>query len=315
MLAVEHLTKIFKGKKNLFGSSTKDFKAVDNISFQIKAGEVVGFLGPNGAGKTTTIKMLLDLLTPTSGSIKYFDKDLRTHRSTILQHVGYASTYTKLPSRMSVYENLYIYGLLYGIDQSELKKRIHEYLTIFGISDRGNQVMDSLSAGQTTRVMLAKAFLVHPRIALLDEPTAALDPDIAQEVRSFIIQQQKTWGITVLLASHNMDEVTAICNRVIVLSQGSIIDDDTPQHLAKSISHNRLTLLILDGMKRLKNHLESHAISHSIQDRTITIMLEEHTIAALLSSLASLGITYSSITITKPSLEDYFLKIARASKQ
>lgn len=315
MLSVERLTKIFKGKHNLFGTRTQDFKAVNNISFQIEPGQVVGFLGPNGAGKTTTIKMLLDLLTPTSGTIKYFGKDLHTHRSSILQHVGYASTYTKLPSRMSVYENLYIYGLLYGIAESELKKRIDEYLAIFGISDRGNQIMGSLSAGQTTRVMLAKAFLVHPRIALLDEPTAALDPDIAQEVRSFIMQQQQQYGITVLLASHNMDEVTAICNRVIVLSQGTIIDDDTPQHLAKSIHHSHLTLVVLDGMKRIKGHAENHGLAYTIHERTINVTIDEQDIAAFLASLASLQVTYSSITITKPSLEDYFLKVARESKQ
>lgn len=313
MLSVKNLTKIFKGKRNLFGPRTADFKAVDNISFDIKQGEVVGFLGPNGAGKTTTLKMLLDLLKPTSGSITYFNQDLKSHRSSILQHIGYASTYTKLPARMSVYENLYIYGRLYGISSKELPSRIAEYLKLFGV-ERSNQEMGGLSAGQTTRVMLAKAFMVHPKIALLDEPTAALDPDIAQEVRSFIIQQQKERGITVFLASHNMDEVTAICNRVIVLSKGVIIDDDTPQKLAQGIASARLSLIVLDGMKRIKSFVEQHNIEHAIQDRSIDIKVDEQEIARMLASLATLGIIYSHIQITKPTLEDYFLKVARSSK-
>jgi ABC-2 type transport system ATP-binding protein len=314
MISIKNLTKIFKGKRNFFGPPTADFKAVDNISFDIKQGEVVGFLGPNGAGKTTTIKMLLDLLTPTSGSITYFGKELRSNRSEILQHIGYASTYTKLPARMSVYENLYIYGRLYGLGSELLKQRIAEYLKIFGIQDRGNQEMGSLSAGQTTRVMLAKAFMVHPKIALLDEPTAALDPDIALEVRSYITQQQKERGITILLASHNMDEVTAICNRVIVLSKGVIIDDDTPQNLAKGIASAGISLIVLDGMKRIKGFAEQHNLVHTIQDRSIDIKVDEHDIARVLSSLASLGVVYNHIQITKPTLEDYFLKVARAHK-
>ena len=313
MLSVRNLTKIFKGKSNFFGPRTDDFKAVDNISFNIEQGEVVGFLGPNGAGKTTTIKMLLDLLTPTSGSIRYFNQELKTHRSSILQNIGYASTYTKLPARMSVYENLYIYGRLYGIPSAQLPARIAEYLKLFGV-ERSNQEMGELSAGQTTRVMLAKAFMVHPKIALLDEPTAALDPDIAQEVRSFIIQQQKNLGITVLLASHNMDEVTAICNRVIVLSKGVIIDDDTPQNLAKGIASARLSLIVLDGMKRIKSFAEQHKLEYVIQDRSIEVKVDEHDISRVLSSLATLGIIYSHIQITKPTLEDYFLKVARSHK-
>jgi ABC-2 type transport system ATP-binding protein len=155
---------------------------------------------------------------------------------------------------------------------------------------------------------------VHPRIALLDEPTAALDPDIAQDVRSFIVDQQKKWGITVLLASHNMDEVTAICNRVIVLSQGVIIDDDTPYSLAKSIQQSRISLLVLDGMKRMENHLAQHKLTYAIHDRSIEIVLDEKDISSLLASLAGLGVSYSSITIAKPNLEDYFLKIARSGK-
>lgn len=313
MISVKDLTKIFPGKRNWLSPSTKDFVAVNNISFDIEAGQVVGILGPNGAGKTTTMKMLLDVLTPTSGSITYFGKDLHKNRSQILQHVGFASTYTKLPDRLSVQENLEIYGRLFSIPLHELKSRITQYLTLFGMENRAHQDMGGLSAGQTTRVMLAKAFLARPKVVLLDEPTAALDPDIAQEVRAFIVQQQKEFGTTVLLASHNMDEVAAICNRVIVLTHGTIIDDDTPTQLAKNVANARVSLIVLDGMKRIVNHVEQQQLIHKVQDRTIEITIDEQGIAQLLAAFAKLDVTYTNISINKPSLEDYFLDIAKKS--
>lgn len=313
MLKVRNLTKIFPAQKSWFKRSEKNFTAVNNISFDIQAGEVVGILGPNGAGKTTTIKMLLDLLTPTSGTIEYFGKDLHKHRSSIMQYVAFASTYTKLPSRLTVKENLFIYGRLYGIAHEELQFRITKYLKLFGMNDRMHQDMGTLSAGQTTRVMLAKAFLVHPKIVLLDEPTAALDPDIALEVRSFILQQQKEFGMTVILASHNMDEVAEICDRVIVISQGSIIDDNTPEHLAKSTSRARITLIILDGLERLVAYAQTNNMTYTLTDRTIDINIDEGNISKLLTACAQMDISYSHISIAKPSLEDYFLEIARRS--
>src|SRR5579863_638259 len=136
MISVRNLTKTYKGSKPLLGTKTPDFTAVKNISFTIQQGEIVGLLGPNGAGKTTTIKMLLDLLTPTSGTIEYFGKNLHKHRSEIMQNVAFASSYTKLPGRLSVQENLEIYGRLYSIESSLLKKRIQSYLELFGMGDR-----------------------------------------------------------------------------------------------------------------------------------------------------------------------------------
>ncbi|MCX5922688.1 MAG: ABC transporter ATP-binding protein [Candidatus Dependentiae bacterium] len=313
MLSVHNLTKIFPSKRRFIGPADQDFVAVNNISFEIGTGQVVGILGPNGAGKTTTIKMLLDLLTPTSGTINYFGKNLHVHRSEIMQHVAFASTYTKLPGRLSVQQNLEIYGRLYSIPITELRKRIIRYLELFGMEDRAQQEMGSLSAGQTTRVMLAKAFLVEPKILLLDEPTAALDPDIAQEVRAFIIQQQKALGMTVLLASHNMDEVSEICNRVIVLANGTIVDDNTPAHLAKSISTTKVNMIVLDGLQQIITHATANNLIHTVADRTIEIHVDEHAIAPLLAALAKLDVNYSHISITKPSLEDYFLEISRTA--
>lgn len=304
MLSVRNLTKKYK-----------NFTAVNDISFDIKEGEVVGILGPNGAGKTTTMQILLDLLTPTAGTIQYFGKDLHTHRSAILQHVSFGSAYTNLPSRLTVAENLEIFGRLYGISGAELKQRIAHYLELFGIADRANQEVGTMSAGQQTRAMLAKTFLVHPKMILLDEPTASLDPDIGQEVRNLIIKQQKELGLTVLLASHNMDEVATICNRVIVLSHGTIIADNTPEFLAKSVSAVQVHLIVTEHIERAMQYAQQNNFTYTTQDRILNITIDEHTIARLLANLARLEVNYSNITIQKPTLEDYFLDIARSSRK
>lgn len=315
MLSVHSLTKIFRSPRRWFSKSDPDFTAVNNISFSINAGEVVGILGPNGAGKTTTIHMLLDILTPTSGTIEYFGKNLHRHRSEILQSVAFGSAYTSLPGRLTIRENLEIFGRFYGLTRPELGKRITHYLELFGLADRANQDTETLSAGQQTRVMLAKTFLVHPKMVLLDEPTASLDPDIALEVRSLIIKQQKELGLTVLLASHNMDEVTTICDRVIVLSKGTIIADDTPDRLAQSVATAQVHLVVSEHMDRVINYATQARLPYKINDNVIEIIIDEHAIAELLSALGKLDVRYRTITVQKPTLEDYFLEIARNARK
>ncbi len=189
---------------------------VDSISFQLHQNEILGFLGSNGAGKTTTIQMLLGTLTPTSGSINYFGQEFQSNRVDLLKKIGYASGYDKLPPRLSVGENLDIIGRIYGLGRDERIKRIQELLIAFGIEDMFYRETGSLSAGQATRVMLVKAFLADPEIVLLDEPTASLDPEIAYEVRKFILAQRKKRNLSILITSHNMDEVTELCDRVLV---------------------------------------------------------------------------------------------------
>jgi len=304
MIVVRNLTKKF----------SKDFTAVNDISFTINPGDVVGLLGPNGAGKTTTMQMLLDVLTPTAGSIHYFGLDLHKHRSTILQDVAFGSAYTSLPGRLTVRENLEIFGRLYGVSGAELHKRIAHYLELFGIADRANQEVGSMSAGQKTRAMLAKTFLVHPKIVFLDEPTSSLDPDIALEVRSLIIKQQKEYGLTVVMASHNMDEVAAICNRVIVLSKGTIIADASPLELAQSVANVQIHLVVVDGLKRALSYCKEMNYATVVRERELEIAVDEHKISAVLAALAQAGVEYSAITIAKPTLEHYFLQIARAAR-
>ena len=247
VLSVSNLTKTFIS--GLWPFQNKHiYTAVNDISFQLAKGEILGFLGPNGAGKTTTIQMLLGTLTPSSGIISYFGNNFAQHRVAILKRVGYASGYDKLPAQLTVTENLDIVGRLYGIRQPQRAQHIEKLLKTFRIWELRNQQTGTLSAGQATRVMLAKAFMGDPEIVLLDEPTASLDPDVALEVRQFILAQRKERGTSILITSHNMAEVTELCDRVLVLKKGVIIADNTPEQLALSISKVRVYLTITNGL-------------------------------------------------------------------
>lgn len=309
MLTVTNLTKKFFSGWWPFLRST--YTAVDDISFQLQKGEILGLLGPNGAGKTTTIQMLLGTLTPSSGTITYFGEDFATHRASVLRRVGYASGYDRFPARLTVFENLDIVGRIYDISHEQRIQRIEELLTFFGIWDMRNRQTGTLSAGQTTRVMLAKAFIADPDVVLLDEPTASLDPDVAYEVRQFILAQRKQRGVSLLITSHNMHEVTELCDRVMVLKKGTIIADNTPQELARSTSKVRLQLMVSEGFNELKVSLNEAQLLYAEAKGCFTIEIDEHAIARFLALLSERRVMYSHISIEKPTLEDYFLSIAK----
>jgi ABC-2 type transport system ATP-binding protein len=302
-ISIDELRKVYPPEKR----GGQPFVAVDSISFSLHEGEILGLLGPNGAGKSTTISMLLGVLTPTAGSIFYGDKDFHKHRSEILQYVTFASTYIKMPWRLTVMENLTVYGLMYGLSKNEFMGRAEKFLQFFGVWNQRHKTMNQLSAGQVTRVMLAKAFIPHPKIVLLDEPTASLDPDAAHEVRQFVLEQQKEYGTSIIYTSHNMDEVAEVCNRVVLLRHGKIIAVDTPESLAASVSVAHMRLQVKDGLKRTERFAQEKGLETTIDGREIEIALDEHHIATFLQQLASENIEYTQITIAKPTLEDYFL--------
>lgn len=306
-LEVTDLTKIYKAEKK----EAEDFVAVNNISFSIEEGEVLGLLGPNGAGKSTTISMLLGILTPTAGHIKYFGQNFNEHRSQILNQVTFASTYIKLPWRLTVWENLRVYAYLYSLDKKTFEKRAEKFLTRFGVWNQRNKTMNQLSAGQTTRVMLAKAFIPHPKIVLLDEPTASLDPDIAHQVRGFIREQQEEFNTTILYTSHNMDEVAEVCDRVLFLRHGQVVAADTPENLARSITKAKVTLTIPEDTPKVKQVMAKTDPNYLHDGRDYTLDLDEKEIAAFLISLTKHQIEYTQISIAKPTLEDYFLLMSK----
>lgn len=232
LIEVRNLTK-------KFGS----FTAVDGISFTVEEGKIIGFLGPNGAGKTTTIQMILDLVTPTSGEILIFGKDMRHHREEILQQVNFSSAYITMPGNLTVLENLSTFARLYGIKNRI--ERINELANFFDIGAFLKKKTSSLSTGQLTRVNLAKALLNKPRILLLDEPTASLDPDISDRTRKLLKDIQRTQDVTILYTSHNMEEVEEMCDRVIFILKGKIIDDGSPAELVKKYGRKDLNEVFL----------------------------------------------------------------------
>jgi ABC-2 type transport system ATP-binding protein len=271
----------------------------------------LGLLGPNGSGKTTTIQMLLGTLSSTSGSIFYFGNDFSQHRSDILQHVAFASTYTSLPWILTVAENLEVFGHLYGMSKKESYKAFDPLLERFGILNKKHHRVSTLSAGQVTRLMLVKAFFINPKIVLLDEPTASLDPDIANDICSFLLEQRKKHGVSILFTSHKMEEVMEICDRAIFLKEGKIIADDVPATLAKSVSTYRIKLIITDGLKRTVALAEQGGFKHAVEHHSIEIWMDEDKIPPFLDALSKASVSYANIKIEEPSLEDFFLQIAK----
>lgn len=205
------------------------FVAVNNIDFEIKRGEIVGLLGPNGAGKSSTIQMLLGLLTPSAGKIEYFSKDLDTHRLEILRKINYLSAFNTLQNKVTVEQNLRVFAMAYGV--SKPSQKISELLDYFGVAHLKHEIYLNISAGQRTRVNLAKAFINDPELVLMDEPTASLDPDIVDKVLGMIEQFKREKQLSILYTSHNMPEVERICDRVIFLSHGKIVREAAPKDL------------------------------------------------------------------------------------
>ncbi len=195
--------------------------AVDDLSFSVAEGEIVGLLGANGAGKTTSIHMLLGLITPSAGTINIFGKDLERHRIDILQQANFASAYQFLPWNLKVWENLFVFSEIYRVKNG--KKKINELLDMFELSHMRDRITGALSAGEQTRLNLCKSLLNDPRLLLLDEPTASLDPDQADKVRKIIASLQRETGMTVINTSHNMIDVHELCGRILFMQKGRII--------------------------------------------------------------------------------------------
>jgi ABC-2 type transport system ATP-binding protein len=218
--------------------------AVGGISFTVATGSTTALLGGNGAGKTTTISMLLGLLLPDGGSIRVLGEDMVRHRYRVLPRVNFSSPYVELPHRLTVQENLTVYGHLYGVP--ELKRRIAQLAEELDLTDILKRPSGRLSAGQKTRVALAKSLLNQPELLFLDEPTASLDPDTADWVRGFFRAYQQRTGATILLASHNMAEVERLCDQVLMMKQGRIVDTGSPADLLQRYDRDDLEQVFLD---------------------------------------------------------------------
>ena len=215
-------------------------EAVKNINFNINKGSIVGLLGPNGCGKTTTIGMILGLIKPTSGSVFINGKDIdnEKNRTNLLEKMNFISPYVELPKKLTVEENLKVYGKMYGVNN--LKEKISNLMQELNLIEFKKRKTGELSSGQKNRVSLAKALINDPEILLLDEPTASLDPDVGDYIRGYIENFSSKKGTTILLASHNMNEVERLCNEVMMMKNGIIIDKGTSKDLINK--HGRKNL-------------------------------------------------------------------------
>jgi ABC-2 type transport system ATP-binding protein len=215
-----------------------DFVAVDGVSFEVRPGEIVGLVGPNGAGKTTTISMILGVLQPTAGEVDICGVDLFKQRGKALAHTNFGATYAPLPGNLTVEQNLRVFGLIYGV--KDLEARIEQLLADYDLKQHRRTKAGLLSSGEQTRVTLAKAMLNHPHLLLLDEPTASIDPATARDIRTRIVASAETDRCGVLWTSHNMYEVSEVCDRVLFLSRGKILMDGEPEALVRE--HGAATL-------------------------------------------------------------------------
>jgi ABC-2 type transport system ATP-binding protein len=232
-IAVAHLSKQYKTTR-----------AVDDISFRIGRGSITGLLGGNGAGKTTTIAMIMGLVLPTAGSVEVLGHSMPAESAAVLGRMNFESPYVDMPMRLTVRQNLTIFGRLYAVHN--LKARIAELAADLDLTDFLDRASGKLSAGQKTRVALAKALINDPELLLLDEPTASLDPDTADWVRGHLESYRKRRNATILLASHNMLEVERLCDRVIIMKRGRIEDDDAPAQIMARYNRTTLEEVFLD---------------------------------------------------------------------
>jgi len=235
-ISVDSLTKLYR-----------TVTAVNSISFSIRQGSITGILGGNGAGKTTTIGMILGLILPTSGTIRVLGHDISVERHKVLHRMNFESPYVALPGRLTARQNLRVFGLLYGV--AKVEARIVDLAAELDLTEILDRESGKLSAGQKTRVALAKALINSPEVLLLDEPTASLDPDTGDWIRSRLEAYSRTRGATILLASHNMPEVERLCDDVIMMKEGRIVDQAAPRMLIDKYGRSTLEDVFLDVVR------------------------------------------------------------------
>lgn len=227
VVAIKNLRKEFDGTV-----------AVEDLSIEVRRGEILGLLGANGAGKTTAMHLMLGLIKPTAGSIHIFGKDLTHHRVEILRRANFSSAYANLPTNLRVWQNLYVFAKIYGV--RDHRRKIDALLEMFEIAPLRKQVTGQLSSGESTRVNLCKALLNDPELLMLDEPTASLDPDIADKVRKLLRRVQQERGITILYTSHNMRDIEEVCDRVVFIARGRKIAEGTPRQIVEQFKQKSL---------------------------------------------------------------------------
>jgi ABC-2 type transport system ATP-binding protein len=288
------------------------FCAVDGISFQLERGKVLGLLGPNGAGKTTTIHMLVGATLPDGGSIRYFGQELLKHKKECLQRINFASSFNTLQTRISVWENLLVFAYLYSVRHPE--KRVRQLAADFGIEHLLPQRFLTLSAGQKTRVNLVKSLINDPEIVLMDEPTASLDPDVADRTITLLEELKASRRLSLVYTSHEMDEVARICDEVIFLDRGRIVAHGTPRELTERIATSEVRVTFSGDRQAVERSLSAAFPGATVNRNEAIVPTEEERVAGVILAVNQAGVVITGVDVRKATLEDVFLQIARGDE-
>jgi len=303
MIKVEGLTKKFG-----------NFLAVDNISFNVKPGEIFGFLGPNGAGKTTTIRIMASLISPSSGKVQVEGREISENAQYIRSIIGILTESPGLYERMSAYENLLYFAGFYNIEKLKIASNIEKFLKMFGLWERRNEMVAAYSKGMKQKLAISRALIHEPKILFLDEPTAGLDPESAYMVRNFI-ESLRNNNTTVFLCTHNLEEAQVLCSTICIIKT-RIIKTASVYELQNSSNLKTFELVTLDEPSFFENILKKFGpqLDYSIEGNKVFLKINDFqmTNPALIKDLAAAGIKITAFNEIKESLEDIYLKLIRA---
>jgi ABC-2 type transport system ATP-binding protein len=284
--------------------------AVNNVSFEVKEGEVFGLLGPNGAGKTTLISMLCTILRPTSGTAKVSGFDIVKEEDKVRKSIGIVFQDSSLDNRLTGMENIELHASLYGVPKSERKKRIKEVLELVGLEDKANILVKNYSGGMKRRLEIARALIHYPKVLFLDEPTIGSDPQTRVNIWEYIVKLAKRENITIFLTTHYMEEADFLCNRVAIIDEGKIIAIDSPENLKRKIGGDAL-IIEADEKEKTKQVVSKLSFVKKVSevDGKIYVNIEnsEENLPSVFEALRNNNIKIKSISIRKPSLNDVFI--------
>ncbi|WMW22533.1 ATP-binding cassette domain-containing protein [Methanolobus mangrovi] len=287
-----------------------DFTAVNDLSFEIKSGEVFGLLGPNGAGKTTTMSMLSTMLKPTSGKASVNGFDIRTNEDDVRKSIGIVFQDQSLDEELTAYENMDFHGRLYRIPKNTRQKKIAELLKLVELDDKKDNLVKTYSGGMRRRLEIARGLLHEPKVLFLDEPTLGLDPQTRNHLWDYIAKLNQEKGITIILTTHYMEEADKLCHRIAIIDKGQIIAMDTSEKLKNDIGGDVITI-VSSERDNLYSAIKSLPAIKNIElhDSSITIGLQnaEKHVAQIVNMASEKGILIDSLSIHKPTLEDVFL--------
>lgn len=302
---VSGLTKVYPGGA----------RAVDNVSFEVKEGEIFGLLGPNGAGKTTTIKMITTLSRPTAGAIRVFGVDALSSPEKVRRMLGFVPQAISVDGDLTGYENLLIFAKLFYVDREQRNSRIREALELFGLADRANDLVKHYSGGMMRRLEIAQALVNRPRLLFLDEPSIGLDPYSRMQVIDHIRRLNRNFGTTILLTTHDMAEADELCDRLAIMSMGKIAASGSPKELKHSVGGDVLTVTASGKLPDSILPELGTVVSSSQGTMKILTLDGEKAMPRITDYLEGLGAVVESVSLSRPTLDDVFMKYAKGSLQ